>query len=60
MGKYIHKCTEYNWKLVGMIAGWIMISFNIGETSLFYSQRSQSDFYFYGTILLFGEYEDIL
>lgn len=55
MGKDIRKLFRMNWQMYGIISGWALIALSIGQTLLFYQQRYQSDFYYYGTILYIGE-----
>lgn len=60
MGKDVRKLFEFSWKTYGIISGWLLIALSIGQTLLFYSQRSQSDFFYYGTIAYVGKYDWVL
>ena len=56
MGKDIQKIYRFDWQISGVLAGYIVIALTIGQTLLFISQRSESDFYYYGTILFIGKF----
>lgn len=56
LGKDIRKMYNCDWQTGGVLAGWIVIALGIGQTLLFYAQRAESDFYYYGTILYIGKF----
>lgn len=51
-GKPIEKFIEFDYKLYGMVAGWVMIAFTVGEILLFLTNSDTESNYLYGGILL--------
>lgn len=56
MGRDIQKIFRCDWQTSGILIGWVVIALTLGQTLLFYSQRSESDTYCYGTILYIGKF----